>query len=974
VNVHVVRVGMTPCHTSNASGCASTHRVAVLVAGTFARYFTSGCEQLIAPMTQQGHSVDYYALLTTGQARSWRAGAHSAHVTYDPLFGPSPAADGSAAASTSRPSNEHIEATVRRCVEAANGTLRHFELPEAVDLDNDWRLQRELKASGAGGGDPYVRFPLPGLSARARTAEALDAAGQANRNFLRVYKALEHLWLAMEATEQRTGWQYTHTLVVRDDADWLAPMDLNRLLASRPDAHGFALSCDARVPSLQPSEINDHAMLLTRERADFLGRFYSTVILGGHARACRVQKRSGMRMACVHLRRGVATRHGDRCNASCNSEELMRYALGRAGLRIHLVGQALLPFERSSHILLPPHHSAGRTARCFHKLCQSHDQPLSLPPGRGLCSELGDRLKPLRTRHAVRQNAAKAAVELALHQAEVTREAARLAKTLPADELLSVTTIAEARVASRKCSRVAYTSVDVVGAHPLLVPPRLVSPGCTFAFVGPNVTRLPREERRFVYLSNVRSPSTRNISLRLFSKLPKLSPHILFPRKWTVFFDSKLHMRASMGELWAVYVSRVLQPWRAHNYSIGHEDIMPFTAIIHPYAWIRDVARHPCCEASRRRLGGKEFLQMGDQSAFSFMQTEARLLLTPKPKPCTQSPCVKAFKPLRVANASILRHQIKRYVALSTTAAGPRADSYHYYIDTALLMQQDAGELFGPWRAELARTDSCDRDQISFAHTTARLRLKMRLVNGCHAPVRKKTFCHWYVANESIVANVRRTDLDGPKADLVATPAGAGAKAAAAATVAATRAANVAATKAATPTSRPASKKKARQPNKPRRKNAQQSKSRKKKAKPTPRTRAARATTPVGAQAMATVGGFISIPGVNVTNGSRSRRWTDDVAAAALDAPGLLEATPHRALPAHSGWHRVPNLLNRDLVTVVRSTSSRAEARAATPGQTPAQRKLEARRKFWKEARERLRRIKVQAAARDRLSAQGRKQ
>ena len=42
----------------------------------------------------------------------------------------------------------------------------------------------------------------------------------------------------------------------------------------------------------------------------------------------------------------------------------------------------------------------------------------------------------------------------------------------------------------------------------------------------------------------------------------------LFPGKWTVFFDSKLHMRASMGELWAVYKSRVLQPWRVHNYSI----------------------------------------------------------------------------------------------------------------------------------------------------------------------------------------------------------------------------------------------------------------------------------------------------------------------------------------------------------------------------------------------------------------------
>ena len=35
-------------------------------------------------------------LSEAGQARSWRAGAHSAHVTYDPRFGPSPAADGSA--------------------------------------------------------------------------------------------------------------------------------------------------------------------------------------------------------------------------------------------------------------------------------------------------------------------------------------------------------------------------------------------------------------------------------------------------------------------------------------------------------------------------------------------------------------------------------------------------------------------------------------------------------------------------------------------------------------------------------------------------------------------------------------------------------------------------------------------------------------------------------------------------------------
>ena len=67
------------------------------------------------------------------------------------------------------------------------GTTGRFELPEAVDLDDDLQLQRALNASSHGVGDPYVRFPLPSLSARARTAAARDAAGQANRNFVRAY-------------------------------------------------------------------------------------------------------------------------------------------------------------------------------------------------------------------------------------------------------------------------------------------------------------------------------------------------------------------------------------------------------------------------------------------------------------------------------------------------------------------------------------------------------------------------------------------------------------------------------------------------------------------------------------------------------------------------------------------------------------------------------------------------------------------
>ena len=241
-----------------------------------------------------------------------------------------------------------------------------------------------------------------------------------------VYKTLEHLYRAMKATEKATGRRYTHTLVVRDDADWLAPMDLNRLLASRPDAHGFALSCDARVPVLQPSEINDHAMLLSRERARFLGRFYSTVILGGPARACRVHiSKSGVHSPCKKRvgNESMVTRFGQPCIGTCNSEELMRHALNRAGLRVHLVGQALLPFERSSHLLVPPQHGRERTALCFHKLCQSQEQPLSTPPGRGLCSKL-DHLWSIRSLDQAlllpEEETAKEAADAALRQAEIT--------------------------------------------------------------------------------------------------------------------------------------------------------------------------------------------------------------------------------------------------------------------------------------------------------------------------------------------------------------------------------------------------------------------------------------------------------------------------------------------------------------------------------------------------------------------------
>ena len=82
-------------------------------------------------------------------------------------------------------------------------------------------------------------------------------------------------------------------------------------------------------------------------------------------------------------------------------------------------------------------------------------------------------------------------------------------------------------------------------------------------------------------------------------------------------------------------------------------------------------------------------------------------------------------------------------------------------------MQKGAHRLFAPWRQETTRSDSSDRDQLSFAYTVARHRLPMQLLGQCvkmrHA---NKQYCHWYYKHKTsrpnaiAVAKLVRTNLD----------------------------------------------------------------------------------------------------------------------------------------------------------------------------------------------------------------------
>jgi hypothetical protein len=339
-------------------------RIAVLVAGTLLRFFlTSSTERLIRPLVQQGHAVDYYLALSTGAARTWRRDEYTDHFALDPAFG----------SAVEPPTYKHVREVIAHHVEAAGGKLRRLDLRDVVPLDKDTALLRAInrsqRARGLGSsGDPFEQFPLQ--------SHGSGRGGDANRNFLRVYKALELLWEAAVATETAEGWSYTHALVLRDDTNWFEDFVLDRLLnapgAVGADAH--ILACDARTPRMHPAEINDFAMLITRERAAFIGRFYSDTILAGAPDSCRVALWRGMHMPWVP---------GAPDATKCSSEELMRWSLERAGISVHAATQMLLPFQRCARVNVE-----NTTTVCMHKYCQSIDSPLPDPPGMSHCKAL----------------------------------------------------------------------------------------------------------------------------------------------------------------------------------------------------------------------------------------------------------------------------------------------------------------------------------------------------------------------------------------------------------------------------------------------------------------------------------------------------------------------------------------------------------------------------------------------------------
>ena len=313
-----------------ASGSKSSHaatkdatllhqkRVATLVSGTFLRFFLDSLAmRLVWPLTAQGHKVDCFIALSTALHKPWRTDSYMRHLTWDPVFGKP----------TSQPTHEQIRSTIEWRIASAGGRLCRLDLFKEVTLDDDPRLRslRKKTSHHRPGTDIYESFPAVSMGA----GNVVDA----NKNMLRLFKALEALWDVLIETEQRAGTSYHYVFWVSDDAWWLRDFDLTGLLRANGAAHAYVLSCDhppwPRV--LKQSFMNDYSILLDRRVAQVFGRLY-TWLFTNASLTCRIRRRQ------------------------CMSEELLRRALESAGVRVASVNQRFM-LVSASKVLFSRHGS-----------------------------------------------------------------------------------------------------------------------------------------------------------------------------------------------------------------------------------------------------------------------------------------------------------------------------------------------------------------------------------------------------------------------------------------------------------------------------------------------------------------------------------------------------------------------------------------------------------------------------------------
>jgi len=352
-------------------------RVAIVVVGSLQRYnLNSTLHHVIKPLTAQGHQPDYFVSVARSSLKAYRGTMkYMNHLSIDPSLLLSSKHDdyddiNSTEAATRTTT---IESRIQQLVQNVGGNPRHIEI---LDHPYDSSQHPSLVAKRAEilqkypNQDPDVHFPTYDT----RNPYAIPRTRRGNKNMLALFYNTKSLWDVVVETERQNQFQYDYVMFLRDDTMWMNDFDLNELLHARSSVNEtettrqgnetevYALSCDARQPTMHPLEINNHIAIVKRNRAELFGNYFEHLFDDGVVDGCNQQLTDAF------------SEHGLR---GCNSEMILKWFLKVNNVQVQLVSQSLIPFQRSIFVdYRGDNDNETVIVPCYHKFCQSYDMPL----------------------------------------------------------------------------------------------------------------------------------------------------------------------------------------------------------------------------------------------------------------------------------------------------------------------------------------------------------------------------------------------------------------------------------------------------------------------------------------------------------------------------------------------------------------------------------------------------------------------
>ena len=404
----------TPPPIAKLPTSPKVYKLAIVVTGSFHRFiFQSSMQRFIQPLTSQGHYVDYYLSLSMKKTPAYRSDQNYMNLLVnDPIFD----------RYVRQNENEtvllddaliqaRIHMVIQQQLEVAGANLRHITFQDNYsDMDRHPQIMelRERATQLYPNEDPDLRFPTLDI----RDVTTMNRTANANRNMLNLFYHIQHLYQQMLAYEKDIRIKYDYVLFLRDDTMWLQNFDFRSLIDNdtitttattttenfyvrtfmnnqnvtgpMSNVELFVPSCDARIPSMHPAELNDHIAIVKRDRADIYGNYFDELF---RTDLDRCAQRLDDKIRYGHSVRGISSVKEviPLPLRGCNSEMILQYILELKNVTIQKVGQGKIPFQRMALVKNPV---TSKVQTCFHKFCQSQMDPLINHPELKKCTDL----------------------------------------------------------------------------------------------------------------------------------------------------------------------------------------------------------------------------------------------------------------------------------------------------------------------------------------------------------------------------------------------------------------------------------------------------------------------------------------------------------------------------------------------------------------------------------------------------------